>query len=176
MVMKFSSSLNLYGHPELRDALEKDEAHMFHLIRHVLNSDTSEQIAIRLREDKAMVFLNLLCTAVSLFKFLKHLMVYSSVMQCQMKDKSFSEDPNVLCKARRLRQKLSNACHLMPDSLCLDGVQISDSEPSYCGGFADIFKGSHRERDVAVKRLRVTQRTQGHYSTRRVCIPDTTTL
>jgi hypothetical protein len=66
---KFSSSLSLYGHPELLDALEKDEAQMFHLIRHVLNSDTSEQIVLDLREEKAMVFLNLLCTAVSLFHF-----------------------------------------------------------------------------------------------------------
>jgi hypothetical protein len=88
-----------------------------------------------------------------------------------MKDKSFSEDPSALRKARRLRHKLSNACHLMPDSLRLEGVHVSNREPVYCGGFADIFKGSYEGRDVAVKRLRVTQRTQGDHSIQQVCLP-----
>jgi hypothetical protein len=73
--MKFSSSLNLYGQPELRDALKKDEAQMLHLIRHVLNSDASEQVVLSLREEKAMIFLDLLCITVCFLGFLEALMI-----------------------------------------------------------------------------------------------------
>lgn len=69
MAIKFSSSLNFYDDPDFRDVLSKDEAQILHLIRYVLNSTVNEQIVLSLREENAMVFLNLLCTAVSLFVF-----------------------------------------------------------------------------------------------------------
>jgi hypothetical protein len=44
----------------------------------------------------------------------------------------------------------------LPPSLFLEGVEIGSSrDPTYLGGFADIFRGRFQSSDVAVKRLRL---------------------
>ena len=59
----------------------------------------------------------------------------------------------------RLLIKLAEACKTLPSSLNIEGIEEVEREPSACGGFADIFRGSFRAQIVALKRLRLMQAT-----------------
>ncbi|KAJ6585722.1 hypothetical protein B0H19DRAFT_1110590 [Mycena capillaripes] len=56
--------------------------------------------------------------------------------------------------ARRLMRKLSEACDQLPSSLFITGVNGHEDHPTFAGGFGDIFRASHGEKLVALKRMR----------------------
>lgn len=56
--------------------------------------------------------------------------------------------------AKKILVKLSQNCGILPDTLRISGVTECGSEPVNGGGFADIFRASFREQEVALKRLR----------------------
>jgi len=142
-LIEISSEIGAHDHPDLRQALAKDEAEIIHMIRRVLSSDFHQRTVLDLRGEEAERFMELL--------------------RLVTKDRSLSDDLPFFQKARRLRQKLSNACHLMPSTIFIRGVQIVDRDALLCGGFADIFKASYNGLDVALKRLRVTEATKGNH-------------
>ncbi|KAJ6610861.1 kinase-like domain-containing protein [Mycena sp. CBHHK59/15] len=68
-----------------------------------------------------------------------------------------SRDTPFLLPARRLLKKLCAATEGFPPSLFLEVDFVDKSQPIGVGGFADIFPGRYRERDIVLKRLRVYQ-------------------
>jgi hypothetical protein len=54
--------------------------------------------------------------------------------------------------------RLSGATGLYPECLVLNGVEILGDAVGG-GGFADVFKGRFRDQEIAVKRLRVYQKS-----------------
>jgi hypothetical protein len=50
--------------------------------------------------------------------------------------------------------KLSESCGILPPALNITGVRNCSKASVAGGGFADIFRGSYRGKDVALKRLR----------------------
>ncbi|KAF7336054.1 hypothetical protein MSAN_02319200 [Mycena sanguinolenta] len=57
-------------------------------------------------------------------------------------------------KARRLMQKVSEAGEQLPSSLFITGVNDHDEQPTFGGGFGDIYQASYQGRRVALKRIR----------------------
>ena len=58
---------------------------------------------------------------------------------------------------RRLLLRLALEYDLLPNGVHVSGVTCANSESVMCGGFADIYKGEHKGKTVALKRLRVFQ-------------------
>jgi hypothetical protein len=56
--------------------------------------------------------------------------------------------------ARRLLVKLSIVSGILPAVLRIEGVQCPSTDPTCVGSFADIFCGTHDDKNVALKRLR----------------------
>jgi hypothetical protein len=50
--------------------------------------------------------------------------------------------------------RLSEACHLVPSSLHVKGVELLEKEAIHGGGFAEIYRASYRNGTVALKSLR----------------------
>lgn len=59
---------------------------------------------------------------------------------------------------RRTMMKLAVNSQVMPSTLFLRGIQCSETEPRFGGGYADVFHGSAASgQAVALKRLRIFQ-------------------
>lgn len=56
---------------------------------------------------------------------------------------------------RRLSLKVAITHSILPTTLILRGVQLSDTTQHGAGGFADVFCGTYQGYKVALKRLRV---------------------
>jgi predicted unusual protein kinase regulating ubiquinone biosynthesis (AarF/ABC1/UbiB family) len=54
--------------------------------------------------------------------------------------------------------RLSRASRLYPESFILKGIEIL-GHPVAAGGFADVYKGRLRGQEIAIKVLRVYQKT-----------------
>jgi hypothetical protein len=54
----------------------------------------------------------------------------------------------------RVLLKLSTVYQYIPSKLLVSGVTLTFHEPLFAGGFADIFKGTHEDKHVALKRFR----------------------
>ncbi|KDQ55762.1 hypothetical protein JAAARDRAFT_133522 [Jaapia argillacea MUCL 33604] len=63
-------------------------------------------------------------------------------------------DPDLRQRIGRFLVRLSEAWNVLPSALHIGGVQLMSRDPVAGGGFADIFRGTHHETDVAIKRLR----------------------
>jgi hypothetical protein len=58
--------------------------------------------------------------------------------------------------------KLSANTNILPSSLFVRGVDLGPvRDPSYAGGFADIYRGQYAGFEVAVKKLRVYEEKRG---------------
>jgi hypothetical protein len=55
---------------------------------------------------------------------------------------------------RRIIRRLSEACDKLPSSIFVTGVSDRDRDPSFGGGFADIYRAAYKGKVVALKRLR----------------------
>lgn len=60
-------------------------------------------------------------------------------------------------RLRRLLLRLALEYDQLPQGVHVSGVTCACSESVMCGGFADIYKGEHKGKVVALKRLRVFQ-------------------
>ncbi|KAK7046643.1 kinase-like domain-containing protein [Favolaschia claudopus] len=58
-------------------------------------------------------------------------------------------------KGRRLLQKVTQAQEQLPSSLFIEGVSDHDQDPSFHGGFGDVFQALYQNRAVALKRIRM---------------------
>ncbi|KAJ7106397.1 hypothetical protein C8R43DRAFT_846767, partial [Mycena crocata] len=46
-------------------------------------------------------------------------------------------------KARRLMTKLAKRCDMLPSSLFISGVTQRDEQPTFHGGFGEVFKATY---------------------------------
>lgn len=79
-----------------------------------------------------------------------------------------SSDDKVFRVALRLLVKLSEASQTLPTGLFIKGVSRLDEEARFLGGFADIYRASYQAygsepKNVALKRLRISQKTNQEY-------------
>ncbi|KAJ7778445.1 kinase-like domain-containing protein [Mycena metata] len=56
--------------------------------------------------------------------------------------------------ARRMIRKLSESCDIFPSSLFITGVTGREEDPTFGGGYGDIYRASYNNVPVALKRLR----------------------
>lgn len=56
--------------------------------------------------------------------------------------------------AHRIIRKLSEACDMLPSSLFITEVSEREEYPTFGGGYGDIYRASHGNRPVALKRMR----------------------
>ncbi|KAJ7924652.1 hypothetical protein B0H13DRAFT_2315167 [Mycena leptocephala] len=62
--------------------------------------------------------------------------------------------PTYTSMARKLMQKLSEAYDQLPSSLFINGVHDPDKDPTFAGGFGDVYHASYRGERVALKHIR----------------------
>jgi serine/threonine-protein kinase TNNI3K len=74
----------------------------------------------------------------------------------------FHVDPELLHISQRLIVDLGRISGALPSSLLIKGVSLNGSTAVMGGGFADIYRGRHQGRDVALKRLRVWESQDRH--------------
>ncbi|KAF7366667.1 hypothetical protein MSAN_00924600 [Mycena sanguinolenta] len=60
-------------------------------------------------------------------------------------------------QARRLVVRLSAASDQLPSSLFITGVTDHDEQPTFRGGFGDVYRASRGDKTVALKRIRMFQ-------------------
>lgn len=85
-----------------------------------------------------------------------------------MLDKHRSDDPRFWRGARRLLVKISVVSGIIPTSLTIQGVTLLEKEAVFGGGFADIYKASYKNSEVALKRMRIFQRGKERHEIHRV--------
>ncbi|KAJ7729367.1 kinase-like domain-containing protein [Mycena olivaceomarginata] len=62
-----------------------------------------------------------------------------------------------MSRARRLVVRLSAASDQLPSSLFITGVTGHDDQPTFRGGFGDVYRASYGGNTVALKRIRIFQ-------------------
>ncbi|KAF7326860.1 Kinase-like protein [Mycena venus] len=133
ILLQFSSILYLTNNPRLRTALRADEERIAALLVSIFNSKPDEQVVLSLKDDSAQHFLDV---------------VQDTLEKGLLQAKEHSR------MARRIIRKLSEACDRLPSSLFITGVSGRDEHPNFGGGFGDVYRASHENQPVALKRLR----------------------
>jgi hypothetical protein len=64
-------------------------------------------------------------------------------------------------KVLRLQVRVADARNIFPSSLYIKSVKLLGREPVSGGGFADVFAGQWKGKDVALKRIRVFKGDEG---------------
>ncbi|KAJ6474388.1 kinase-like domain-containing protein [Mycena vulgaris] len=133
-LLQFANELGISGDDErLRDALRKDEEQIANFIWVILSSDTERAAVLRLEGDSAQYFLDVVQDVLH--------SGYGTRDECS--------------KARRIINKLSEACDKLPSFLFITGVVDRDEYPTFVGGFGDIYRASYARKPVALKRVRI---------------------
>lgn len=89
-----------------------------------------------------------------------------------MLDKYRNDDLSFWRGARRLLVKISVVSGIIPRSLTVQGVTLLEKEAVFGGGFADIYKASYKNNEVALKRMRVFQRGKARREIHKVRVFD----
>ena len=83
-----------------------------------------------------------------------------------------SSDLTVICILCTLQLRLADLRNLLPSSLTVEGVTFdSNTNPHFCGTFADIYQASYHRQSVALKRIRVFKCGDHMMTVRDVRIP-----
>ncbi|KAL0959682.1 hypothetical protein HGRIS_011380 [Hohenbuehelia grisea] len=125
----------------LRKATQKDEEEISLALRAVLASDVHRQTILELTGQDAQDLLNL---------------IHANI------DKGYLSHPQDVVFARRAHKlviRLSVACGIFPSSLLIDGVTLLETESVSGGAFADIYRATYNGQQIALKRLRVWERS-----------------
>ncbi|KAG6820841.1 hypothetical protein H0H93_010668 [Arthromyces matolae] len=134
-LLQCATHIHLSEHPLLRECIQADEDAIAGVLEGVLNSESDTQYGLALRGDDAHSFLNLL--------------------QIVLSKGQLSQQVGL--KARRLLIKLSERSEIIPASVLIRGLTLTDNQPVSGGGFADIYRAVYRGQEVALKHLRVRQ-------------------
>ncbi|KAJ7890486.1 hypothetical protein B0H14DRAFT_2241797, partial [Mycena olivaceomarginata] len=108
----------------LRDALQKDDADIARLFKHVVSTDSHKKGVLRLKGGSAQHCVDLIQDVLDKGSF------------------QAPEDAGFTLKARRLLVKLSEASDTLPTSLFIRGVSGLDKEATFGGTFGDIYRAS----------------------------------
>ncbi|KAK7055199.1 kinase-like protein [Favolaschia claudopus] len=133
VLLEFASKLHLENDSRLREALHADDEGLAAFIVSILVSKSARQTVLALEEDYAQDFLD--------------------VVQ-ETLNRGFLMAPDHSRYARRIVRKLSETCDKLPSSLFLTGITHRDAHPTYIGGFGDIYRATHENKNVALKHMR----------------------
>ncbi|KAK7029790.1 Non-specific serine/threonine protein kinase [Favolaschia claudopus] len=139
-LMEVSSKLGLVTDPGLRIALRKDGERIAALLVDIFTSKTLEAIALRLENDAAQSFLDVVQSTLD-----KGLLIGSEHSKM----------------ARRMIRKLSAACDKLPSSLFITNVTGKEQHPTYGGSYGDIFRARFGTQIVALKYMRAVHFLRG---------------
>ncbi|KAJ7233323.1 kinase-like domain-containing protein [Mycena rebaudengoi] len=132
-----SSDLGVADDPKLREALHQDEERVAKRLAAILDSKYQKEAVLLLDGDSAQNFLDVVQNAL---------------------DRGFLIEQEHTSKARKILLQLSEACDKLPSSLFITGVTERDQEPTFGGGFGDIYRASYAGKTVALKHMRTFQR------------------
>ncbi|KAJ6554040.1 kinase-like domain-containing protein [Mycena vulgaris] len=124
-----AARLGLTNDPRLREALRMDEERLLATLPLVIHSQAP--LPQGLTDDDA-----------------QHLL---DVLQNMLR-KTLSQENRL--ETRRMLRRVSEASNKLPSSMFITGVTDCDAEPSFGGGYADVFRASLKGKAVALKRLR----------------------
>ncbi|KAJ6526554.1 hypothetical protein DFH09DRAFT_1045971 [Mycena vulgaris] len=130
---------------DLRNALQACYQHIYTALLTVVDSRDIKHAVLLLEGDRAQSFLD----------------AVQDVL-----DKGSLPSAQLTSQARRLIQRLSEACDKLPSSLFITGIVDHDEHPTFVGGFGDIYRASHNGNTVAVKRIRMFSATSDSQRTR----------
>ncbi|KAJ7226275.1 kinase-like domain-containing protein, partial [Mycena rebaudengoi] len=136
-LIQISSDLGITDDPKLREALHQDEQHVAKRLLTILDSKSEKEAVLLLDVDSAQDFLD--------------------VVQ-NMLDKGYLIEQEHTSKARKILLQLSETCDKLPSSLFITGVNERDQDPTFGGGFGDIYRASYAGKTVALKHMRTFQR------------------
>ncbi|KAJ7617180.1 kinase-like domain-containing protein [Roridomyces roridus] len=137
-LIQVSNTLGVAEDPELKDALEEDQAGVADILLDVLYSPADEAAVLALDGDAAQSVLDIVQDTL---------------------DRALLNSREATSKARRLIGKLAKACNKLPSSLIISGVTDRDEDASFSGGFGDVYKAIYRGKPVALKKMRMFQTT-----------------
>ncbi|KAF9457394.1 hypothetical protein BDZ94DRAFT_232746 [Collybia nuda] len=138
-LIELCSDLKILDSSPVRQALQRDEEHIFlQLQRTVSTKGSIRKAVLDLKGNDAENFMDLL----------------------QMTLDRYQNDPGFWRGARHLLVKLSEASGIIPASLSIQGVTLLERDAIFGGGFADIYRASYKDKQVALKRMRIFQRGQ----------------
>ncbi|KAF8174638.1 kinase-like domain-containing protein [Mycena galopus ATCC 62051] len=130
-VFELSNRLELANDPDLQTVMRTDEERIAIFLVFIFRFKPEEEAVLRLEGDSAQHFLD--------------------VVQ-GMLDKGFLMKHTRM--AFRIIRKLSESCDMLPTSLFIARVHDRDEDPSFRGGFADIYRASYGDQRVALKHMR----------------------
>ncbi|KAF7356488.1 Kinase-like protein [Mycena venus] len=132
-LLELAMELGLSNDPNLRTALRIDEKRIASLLMFIFNTKSEEAAVLRLEDDSAQHFLDVVQDALD-------------------KGSLLPEEQSRM--ARRVIRKLSESCDRLPSSLFITGVSAREEHPTFGGGYGDIYRASYIDRPVALKRMR----------------------
>ncbi|KAJ7041214.1 kinase-like domain-containing protein [Mycena alexandri] len=132
-LLEISASLGLASDSNLRTSLRTDDERIAALLLSIFDSNDDTATVLDLEGDPAQCFLD--------------------VVQDTL-DRGFLMEPEHSRMARRMIRKLSESCDKFPSSLFITGVTGREEDPTFGGGYGDIYRASYNNAPVALKRLR----------------------
>ncbi|KAJ7730854.1 kinase-like domain-containing protein [Mycena maculata] len=133
ILLEISSQLGLADDPNLRSALRIDEEAIAQHLALILDSKSQKDAVLRLEGDSAQSFLDIVQDTLN---------------------RGFLMDPEHSRRARHLIRRLSESCDKLPSSLFIIGVSGREEQPTFGGGFGDIFRARYNNQTVALKHMR----------------------
>ncbi|KAJ7145890.1 kinase-like domain-containing protein [Mycena epipterygia] len=133
ILLELSSELGLENDPNLRKALRRDRERIAALLVSIFDSQSAEDVVLRLEGDSAQCFLDAVLDAL---------------------DGGFLIAQEHSRKARRIIRKLSESCDKLPSALFITGVSGREEHPTFGGGYGDIYRASYGNKTVALKHMR----------------------
>ncbi|KAJ7145910.1 kinase-like domain-containing protein [Mycena epipterygia] len=128
-LLQLASRLGLKSDQRLREALRKDENRLVATLLRVIKSQAP--LPTGLTEDDAQHFMDVLQS---------------------MLNRDLPQEHRL--DARRIIRRLSEACNKLPASIFILGVINCDRNPSFGGGYADVYRAEYKGKTVALKHLR----------------------
>ncbi|KIK61707.1 hypothetical protein GYMLUDRAFT_165708 [Collybiopsis luxurians FD-317 M1] len=140
-LLQFSAAFHSSSdYQSLREALKKDEIGIENALRLIVHSDEYKQVVTGLRGEDAQSCVDLIQDVLDRRSLQTH-----------------TSDDVFYHHAQRILVKLSEHSDTLPTSLFIGGVNRRDPHPCTGGTFADIYRATYRDQDVALKRIRIFQ-------------------
>ncbi|KAJ7148716.1 kinase-like domain-containing protein [Mycena crocata] len=167
-LVKIASEIGGTGLQRFKEAMWEDSLMIMLVFYEILTSKADIDDIMKLRGNKAQFILDLMQDAVRTHIDFMHI-IRGGAPRMRSSRKIFLKKLTDLGLLRnvgrasaqldacRLLVRLSEACHLLPSSLALSGVDEKSPNPLFGGTFGDIYTAQYQGELVALKRLRIFQ-------------------
>ncbi|KAJ7185295.1 kinase-like domain-containing protein, partial [Mycena filopes] len=132
-LLELSAKLGVKDDDGLRVALHTGDERIAELLQSIFKSGKAEATMLKLKGDAAQDFLD--------------------VVQATL-DRGLLVAEDDIRRARRMILKLSESSEKLPSGVFITGVTRRGPDPTFGGGYCDVYLGSHGDQMVAVKHIR----------------------